>query len=152
MSTWYQAPSLTFVWVALTLIVPEPMSSRRYRLPSSNSTAKKSTCARAQLFRNWDIMIQRLGMHEDSSRANQLAHQIPHQIAHQTALSCIIITVNTTRLLIDRRSLGELHLLLTESKQSRASHCQSWSQQNCWVLSQNYRHKPFRQDTVPCFY
>lgn len=43
MSTWYQAPSLTFVWVALTFIVPEPMSNSRYRLPSRSSTAKKST-------------------------------------------------------------------------------------------------------------
>lgn len=78
-------------------------------------------------------------MHEDSSRAHQLphqlahqiAHQIAHQTAHQTALRCIIITENITRLLIDRRSLGELHLLLTVSEQSGASLCQSWSQQNC---------------------
>lgn len=42
-STWCQEPSLTLACVALTLIVPEPMSSSKYSPPSSNSTAKKST-------------------------------------------------------------------------------------------------------------
>lgn len=45
MSTWYHAPSFTFVWVAFTFIVPEPISNSRYKLPSRSSTAKKSTCA-----------------------------------------------------------------------------------------------------------
>lgn len=43
MSTWYQAPSFTLFCVAFTLMVPEPMSSSRYKLPSRSSTAKKST-------------------------------------------------------------------------------------------------------------
>ena len=43
-STWYHSPSLTFLSIALVLVVPEPMSSSRYRWPSSISMAKKSTC------------------------------------------------------------------------------------------------------------
>lgn len=43
-STWYHSPSLTFLSMALVLVVPEPMSSSKYRCPSSISIAKKSTC------------------------------------------------------------------------------------------------------------